>query len=143
MGGRRRRSVKKTRKMKGGNFYSVVGGDPELGGAGARVDAVPNLGLNGNGTPVDGGDYMMPQLGARRRRTGKKTRKGGRKSRASRASRKGRKTMRGGAGFYSIAGAGASYGGQGIAGMADYGGYSTKGPVTGGPTQGGDGVMHV
>ena len=119
--------------MRGG-FYSVSGGDPELGSAGAIVKAVENVPVGGDGTPMP--EAVMPKVGGRRRRTSKKSRKGG-KHRRGHKSRK----MRGGAGFYSIAGVGAGYAGKGAAGLADYGGYSTKGPVAGGPTQGGDGVM--
>jgi hypothetical protein len=130
--------------MRGGNMYSVMGGDPLLGSAGAVVGGVANLPYD----PVTGGvsavDYGMPsKTGGRRRRTGKKSRKGGRKSRASRASRKGRKTMRGGASMIGSANSGASFAGKGIAGMADYGGYASNVNGGGGPTQGGDGVYNV
>lgn len=134
-GGRRRRSSKR-KTMKGGAFYGFAGA-LDGGTNGAQWAGVSNDAID----PKTGAvipDYTMP--GGRRRR-GKKSRKGGRKSR--KVGRKGRKTMRGGAGYYSIAGVGAGYAGQGAGGLADYGGYSTKGPVAGGPTQGGDGVYRA
>ena len=126
----------KGRKMRGGNFYGF-GVDSGLGSAGAKWGSVENVAAKPDGTLVpNNGELAAPKVGGRRRRTSKK----GRKSR--RVSRR-RRTMRGGAGFYSIAGVGAGYAGKGAAGLADYGGYSTKGPVAGGPTQGADGVMRA
>lgn len=131
---RNSRVAKGKKVMRGGNFYSVVGGDSGLGTAGPRYDGVPNTGVDQSGNPVPDA-VMRGVTGGRRRRTGKK---GSRKGR--RVTRR-RRTMRGGAGYYSISGVGAGYAGQGAGGLADFGGYSTKGPVAGGPTQGGDGVM--
>ena len=135
-GGRRRRSMKKSRKMRGGNMIGF--GGPLAGTtAGAQWNAMANTANDHvTGGVVD--DFVAS--GGRRRRTAKKTKKGGRKSRAS---RKGRKTMRGGANMIGSANSGASFAGKGIAGMADYGGYAANVKGVGGPTQGGDGVYNV
>lgn len=143
MGGRRRRSSKtrKTRKMYGGNFYGFTT-DAGLGSAGAARPAVENVAANpvtGGLIPNDGSELNAPKLGGRRRRrkgTKKMTKKKGGK-------RRGRKTMRGGASYVSSAGVGASFRGEGVAGLGNYSAYGAKMPVAGGPTQGGDGVYQT
>lgn len=135
-GGRRRRSG---RKMRGGNMYGF-GGALNDGTNGAAWNAVPNNAVN----PVT--LQSMPEYGTtggRRRRTGKKvTRKGRRGTRKNRRVTRGRKVMRGGANWVSSAGVGASFGGDGVAGLGNYTAYAPKAP-TGGPVQGGDGVYKV
>jgi len=131
MGGRRRRTSKR-KTMKGGNFYGFDV-DNQIGSAGAARPAVPNPAVN-SATGAAIPEYATTGGRRRRRSSRKGTKKGARRMRR-------RRTMRGGAGFYSIAGVGAGYAGQGAAGLADYTGYSTKGPVAGGSTQGADGVM--
>ena len=128
MGGRRRRSGKKSRKMRGGNFYGVVGGDPQLGTAGARYDAVANAGAD----PVTGAPVPEMYGGRRRRRTSKKSRKGG-KHRRGHKSRK----MRGG---MSVGQVGYGFTGTGAGGLADAVQYNAN--VGGAPT-GADGVARV
>ena len=130
-GGRRRRSGKKSRKMRGGNMYGVVGGDPQLGTAGARYDAVANLPVNSATGAVSNVDYGMAG-GRRRRRTSKKSRKGG-KHRRGHKSRK----MRGGMTAGQV---GYGFNGTGEAGLAHAAGYNAN--VGGAPT-GADGVARV
>lgn len=139
-GGRRRRNgkIKKTRKaMRGGNFYSVVGGDSGLGTAGARYDAQPNSEVDyrtGGVVP----ESILPKTGGRRRGKGKKTRKG-------RKERKGRKTMRGGSsgpGWTSPGMVGYGYVGTGAGGIADAAPYPVNVP-RGGPQIGADGVSRT
>jgi hypothetical protein len=127
--------MKKTRKMRGGNMYGFGGA---LGGttAGPAWDAKANLPYNSATGRESNVDYGMPQTGGRRRKG-----KGSRKGKKTRKSR--RRTMRGGANMVGSANSGASFGGKGIAGMADYGGYAANVNGRGGPTQGGDGVYSV
>ena len=129
--GGRRRTMKKTRKMRGGNFYGGVS-DPYLGSAGLRYDAVANAGAD----PVTGAP--VPEMYGGRRRKGKGK---GKKTRKGRGSR--RRTMRGGANMVGSANSGASFAGKGIGGMADYGGYAANVNGRGGPTQGADGVYRA
>jgi hypothetical protein len=138
MGGRRRRSVKKSRKMRGGNFYGF-GVDPQIGSAGAAYPSVENLAANSaSGRLIpNNAELNATQLGGRRRR---RTRKGGRKSR--KVGRKGRKTMRGGANFYSPATAGGSFVGSGSAGLINLKHYDVNVPP-GGPAIGADGVSRT
>lgn len=131
MGGRRRRSGKKSRKMRGGNMYGVVGGDSQLGTAGARYDAVANLPYNSATGAASNVDYGMVG-GRRRRRTSKKSRKGG-KHRRGHKSRK----MRGG---MSVGQVGYGFTGAGVGGLADAVQYNAN--VGGAPT-GADGVARV
>lgn len=119
MGGRRRRNGK-TKKMRGGNFYGV--GAAIVPGA-IEYKAVANTGVN----PVTGA--VVPDMYGGRRRRSKKTKKGGRKSR--RTTRR-RRTMRGGATYVGSANSGASFSGKGVGGMADYGGYASNNPGSGG-----------
>jgi hypothetical protein len=130
MGGRRRRSVKKTRKMRGGNFYGF-GVDPQIGSAGAAYPSVENLAADSaSGRLVpNNAELNATQLGGRRRRAAKKTRKGGRKSK--KVGRKGRKTMRGGASYLGSANAGYGYTGTGAGGLADAVGYRANVPGPG------------
>jgi hypothetical protein len=129
-GGRRRRTAKGKKVMKGGDFYGFTG---PLGGttAGAGWGGVANTANDPvtGGVILDGGEMKAPKLGGRRRRTSKKTKKGGRKSR--KVGRKGRKTMRGGGwnpGVVNVAGAGYGYGGNSIAtsGPPDMVGYASR-----------------
>ena len=132
-GGRRRRSVKKTRKMRGGNFYGAAV-DPQIGSAGLAYPSVENVAADsatGRLIP-NGGELKATQLGGRRRRTSKKTRKGG-KHRRGHKSRK----MRGG---MSVGQVGYGFTGTGSAGLADAVGYNAN--VGGAPT-GRDGVSRV
>jgi hypothetical protein len=134
--------MKGKKVMKGGNFYGFKGALDGTG-AGADWNSVENLAATpaGNLLPNNGSELLAaPLAGGRRRRAGKKTRKGGRKGR--RMTRR-RRTMRGGANFHSITGVGAGYAGRGAGGLADFEGYSTKGPVPGGHAQGPDGVMQL
>jgi hypothetical protein len=137
MGGRRRRTG---RKQRGGNFYGVVGGDPALGSAGARYDAVSNDPVDQSGAAIP--EAVMPKVGGRRRRTGKKrmTRRGGRKSRRVMPRRK--RTMRGGASWYSPSVAGGAFVGNGSAGLPNLTGYSVN-TVAGGPVENFDGAMRT
>ena len=102
-GGRRRR----TRKMRGGNGYGFGGA---IAPGAAEWDA--------NMTSVPDGAPYKP-LGGRRRRS----RKGKGKSRRTR-----RRSMRGGG---SVGAVGASFGGTGSRGMADYLPYESRPPPTG------------
>ena len=135
-GGRRRRSgkVKKTKKMRGGNFYGFKGA---VGTNGADWGAVENLAAKPDGTilPNNASELLAaPIVGGRRRRgRGKKTRKGGRKSR--------RRTMRGGASWYSPRVAGGSFIGDGQSGLPNLTSYSVN-TAPGGPVEGFDGAMH-
>ena len=135
--GRRRRSTKKTRKMRGGNFYGPVGaiapGAMEWG-AKENVAADPKTGAL---IPNDGSEMQAPKLGGRRRRSSRKTKKGG-KHRKGHKSRK----MRGGASYVSSAGVGAAFKGEGVAGLGNYSAYASKVPA-GGPPQGADGVYRA
>jgi hypothetical protein len=118
MGGRRRRTG---RKQRGGNFYGVFGGDPQLGSAGARYDAIANPAVN-SATGGEISDYAMPGGGRRRRRGASKkrlTRRGGRKSRRVMPRRK--RTMRGGANSYNAAATGY--------GFSNPEGFTTSGPA--------------
>jgi hypothetical protein len=130
--------------MKGGNFYGPGGA---IAPGAMQWDAVANNGARPDGTILAGdADLSASKVGGRRRRTSKKTRKGGRKSRASRASRKvggrRRKTMRGGANFYSPSTAGGSFVGSGSAGLLNLKAYSVNTPA-GGPQIGADGVSRT
>jgi hypothetical protein len=118
MGGRRRRTSKR-KTMKGGNMYGF-GVDQGIGSAGAARPAVANPAVN-SATGAAIPEYTMP--GGRRRRKTRKSRKVTRKSRR-------RRTMRGGASYVGSANSGATFGGQGIGGMANYGSYNsnTSGP---------------
>jgi len=117
MGGRRHRSGKKSRKMRGGNFYGAAGaiapGAMQWAGV-ENVAATPDGALIANGSEMN-----PPKIGGRRRRVTKKTRKGGRKSR--RVHR--RRTMRGGV---SVGGVGYAFNGTGVAGLQNAAGYNTN-----------------
>lgn len=69
----------------------------------------------------------------RRHKKSKKAKKG--KSR--------RRTMRGGAGWQSVAPVGYGYTGTGARGLADATAYASKVPASGGPSQNADGAYHV
>jgi hypothetical protein len=115
-------------------MYSVAGGDPQLGTAGALYTNVGNPAVN----PATGGeipDYTMPGGGRRRRGT----RKG--RGRMSRMSRR-RRSMRGGASFAGAGQVGYGYAGTGSGGLANVAGYSVH-SAGGGPSIGADGVSRV
>lgn len=132
-GGRRRRGRKSrasrgSRKMRGGNFYGPGGA---IAPGAMQWDAVPNT-ANDPVTGAAKAEYAMP--GGRRRAGKKATRKGKKSRRTTR-----RRTMRGGANWVSSSGVGASFSGDGVAGLGNYSAYAPKAP-TGGPSQGADGV---
>lgn len=111
MGGRRRKSAKKTRrgrKLRGGAMYSFNQGTPIAVGA-AAVGGVNNTQFvnSATGEPIPND---AAKVGGRR-----KTRKASKKSRKSR-----RKSMRGGASQVSMGGTYASFQGSGSRGIADY-----------------------
>jgi hypothetical protein len=130
MGGRRRRSVKKSRKMKGGNFYGFAA-DPQIGSAGAARPSVENLAAD----PVSGrlipnnGELNATQLGGRRRRRTGKGKKATRKGKKVGGRR--RRTMRGGASYLGSANTGYGYAGTGSGGLADAVGYRSNVPGPG------------
>ena len=128
-GGRRRTR----RKMRGGNFYSF-GFDPQTGTGGAGFSAVENNAVDAKTGAVIP-DYAMP--GGRRRRGSRKSKKAVRKTKKGRS-----RKMKGGANWASVGAVGASYKGEGSAGMQSYSAYAAKAPV-GGPTQNPDGAYHV
>lgn len=130
MGGKRRKSGKKTRKMKGGMGYGFGG---TIGTAGAQWNSSWGGEVTKAGVPVyDTAD--RPAVGGRRRKSRK----------ASKKSRKGKKrTMRGGAQWQSAAGVGYGYTGSGSRGLADPTAYASKVPPAGGPSQNPDGAYHV
>ena len=120
--------------MKGGNFYGF-GVDPQIGSAGAAYPSVENLAADSTSGRLipNNAELNATQLGGRRRRrTSKKTRKGG-KHRRGHKSRK----MRGG---MSVGQVGYGFTGTGAAGLADAVGYNAN--VGGAPT-GPDGVARV
>ena len=121
-GSKRRGS--RTRKMRGGNMYGAEG--PIAAGA-MQWGAVANLPYNPATGGVSNVDYAMPGGRRRRGRTGK-SRKGRKHGR--RHTRR-RRTMRGGGSYVGSANAGYSYGGSGVAGMANYGGYGANLPGAG------------
>lgn len=130
MGGKRRKSGKKTRKMKGGMGYGFGG---TIGTAGPQWNSSWGGEVTKAGVPVyDTAD--RPAVGGRRRKSRK----------ASKKSRKGKKrTMRGGAQWQSAAGVGYGYTGSGSRGLADPTAYASKVPPAGGPSQNPDGAYHV
>ena len=107
MGGRRRRTVKKSRKMRGGNGYGVTASGVIAPGA---LEYVPN---NTSGGPVTPGPSSVS---------------GGRRRRKSRKTLRRRKSMRGGG---SISTVGAAFTGTGSRGIADYTAYAAKMPPGG------------
>jgi hypothetical protein len=134
-GGRRRgKKSRASRKMRGGNFYGAAV-DPQIGSAGLARPSVENVAADsatGRLIP-NNAELNATQLGGRRRRrTSKKTRKGG-KHRRGHKSRK----MRGG---MSVGQVGYGFTGTGAAGLADAVGYNAN--VGGAPT-GPDGVARV
>lgn len=133
----------KRRKMRGGNFYGAAV-DPQIGSAGLAYPAVENVAAKPTGVLIpNGGELNATQLGGRHRK-GHKTRKARKSTRKTRkVQKKSRRTrkMRGGASYVSSANVGAGYTGTGYAGIQNYVGYPANVPVTGGPTQGPDGVM--
>jgi hypothetical protein len=139
-GGGKRRGGRSRKAMRGGMYG--FGGALNGTTAGPDWTRVANLPYNSETGAPSNVDYGMAGGRRRRGRTGKKGTRKGKKSRASRRVGRRRRTMRGGSGYYSISGVGAGYYGQGAGGLPDFGGYSTKGPVSGGHTQGDDGVMN-
>lgn len=126
---------KKSRKMRGGNFYGFKGA-LDGGTNGASWGAVENVGVDKSGNPVP--DAVMPKVGGRRRvrRTSKKGTRKGRKHQRR------RRTMRGGASWYSPSNAGGSFAGKGTAGLISLDSYAVN-RAPGGPVEGADGVMRV
>ena len=138
-GRRRRRSVKKTRKMKGGAYG--FGGALDGGTNGALWTKMDNLAANAETGALIPNNLELNAIklgGGRRRRTGKgkkvtrKGRKGGRRH----------KTMRGGATQLVSSNGGAAFLGTGYGGLGNYGGYSVNQPG-GGPQIGADGVSRT
>jgi hypothetical protein len=130
MGGRRRRTQKKGKKMRGGMGYGMSG---TIGTAGALY--TPSWGgeVTKAGVPVY--DTLDPQRGSARR----KSRKGAKKSRKTRKTRK----MRGGAPWQSVGAVGYGYTGSGSRGLADATAYASKVPPSGAPSQNPDGAYHA
>lgn len=112
-GSRKRRGVIRHKKMRGG-MYSIEF-DPSIGTGAAGFKFVPNDAIDGAGNPIQ--EPIMPKVGGRRRRTGKKGTRKGKKSR--RVTRR-RRTMRGGAEWQSISGTRAEWMGDGSAGLPTF-----------------------
>lgn len=132
MGGRRRKTSRRSKKLRGGMGYGFGG---TLGTAGAQWDSSWGGEITKAGQPVY--DTADPQRGSSRRRSrkvSKKTKKGGRRH---------KKTMRGGASYQSVAGVGASFVGTGSRGLQDYVPYASKVAPSGGPTQNPDGAYRA
>lgn len=127
MGGRRRRTQKKRKAMRGGMGYGFGGA---MGTNGPVWDAAWGGEVTKAGTPVY--DTADPQRGSGRR-----------KSRRGKKSRKGKKTMRGGAQWQSAAAVGYGYTGTGSRGLADPTAYASKVPPSGAPSQNPDGAYRA
>jgi len=119
-GGRRKRSSKKSRKMRGGNFYGV--GSAIAPGA-IEYTAVPNLSANSSTGQLGPADTGAMNGGRRRHRRSRKGKslyqdifRGGKKSRKVTRRRK----MYGGASQFLPAKASAGFTGEGSRGLADY-----------------------
>ncbi len=128
MGGRRRKSVKKSksRKMRGGMGYGFTGA---IGTNGADYTSSWGGEVTKDGTPV---------LESAERATGGRRRKSKKASKKAKKSR--RKTMRGGANWQSTGAVGYGFTGNGSRGLADATGYASKVPPAGGPSQNPDGA---
>jgi hypothetical protein len=129
-GGRRRTSKKggkRRRTMRGGMGYGFGGA---MGTNGPVWSSSWGGEITKGGEPIYDTAERPPVTGGRRRKSKKAGKKGGRR----------RKTMRGGAQWQSVAPAGGGFTGQGSRGLADWGGYSSKVPVEGGPAQNPDGA---
>ena len=128
------RKTKSTKKRGGGGTCGIIGGkrrrvSRRMRGGAAGVGPAITVGTLENtyvdtASPVDPVTlaakpdlYDIPQRGARRR----KSRKGSKKS------RKGTRKMRGGANSISMGPTGHSFGGSGVAGMANYDQYTQPG----------------
>jgi hypothetical protein len=119
-GGRRRRSTKKSRKMKGGNFYGV--GAAIAPGVLERT-AVPNLSANSETGQLGPADTGAMNGGRRHRRSRKHSKKslyadifkGGRKRRTTR-----RRKLYGGANQMLPGNSSAGFTGEGSRGLANY-----------------------
>jgi hypothetical protein len=133
MGGRRRRAGRKTRKQKGGNFYSFGGGSGIVGVP--QVTAITNNGASTTGA-IPASD--ISQAGGRRRRgMSMKTMKrmlkkngmkvSGKKSTLTKRMKKAR-LMKGGAAQYLPAKASAGFVGTGERGLANVVDVSTPIP---------------
>ena len=165
MGGRRRKTSRRSKKLRGGMGYGFGG---TLGTAGAQWDSSWGGEITKAGQPVY--DTADPQRGSSRRRSKRggvdedpkplesipvdedpRNVDGGRRRRKSRKtskkSKKGgrrhKKTMRGGASYQSVAGVGASFVGTGSRGLQDYVPYASKVAPSGGPTQNPDGAYRA
>lgn len=132
-GGRRRRSTKKggcglggrrRKTMKGGMGYGFGGA---MGTNGPVWDASWGGEITKAGAPIYDTADRPPVTGGRRRKS-KKSKKGR------------RKTMRGGASWQTIAPAGGGFTGSGERGLANWSGYASKVPASGGPSQNPDGA---
>lgn len=128
MGGRRRRTQKKRKAMRGGMGYGFQG---PMGTNGPVWGAAWGGEVTKSGAPVY--DTADPQRGSGRRksRRGKKSKKG---------SRKGRRTMRGGAQWQSAGAVGYGFTGSGERGLAGATAYAAKVPPSGAPVQNLDGA---
>ncbi len=139
-GGRRRKTIKKSRKLRGGVFYGV--------GAAITPGALEYNAVSGSQPYSSATGSSIPDpyasdtaaKGGRRRKTKKSS-----KRKSKRSTRKSR--MRGGAGVYNAGAVGTGFTGavSGMPGSQTYGNYSAyaaKVPV-GGPTSGEDGVYRV
>jgi len=123
--GRKTRKVRRSRKLRGGMGYGFGGNT--IGTSGAQWDSSWGGEVTKAGEPVY--DTADPQRGSSRRRRVKKTK-----------SKKRSRKMKGGASYQSVGTVGASFTGEGSRGLADYTGYASKVPPSGGPAQGPDGV---
>ena len=132
-GGRRRKSKKVSRRrtMRGGMGYGFGGA---MGTNGPVWSSSWGGEITKSGEPIYDTADRPAVTGGRRRRSTKASKK------ASKQGGRRRKTMRGGAQWQSVAPAGGGFMGQGSRGLADWGGYSSKVPVDGGPLQGPDGA---
>jgi hypothetical protein len=129
MGGRRK-TQKKSKKLRGGMGYGFGG---TIGTAGPEWNSSWGGEVTKAGVPVY--DSADPQRGSARR----KSRKGAKKSRKTRKTRK----MRGGAQWQSVGAVGYGYTGSGSRGLADPTAYASKVPPSGAPSQNPDGAYRA
>ncbi len=125
--------------MRGGMYG--FGGPLNGTGAGPQWDNMGNPEVD-PATGAEVPESILRGQGGGRRRRGRTGKKGTRKGKKSRRVTRRRRTMRGGAQWQSIAGAGWGYGGQGIAGGITVEPYATKVDV-GAHSQNPDGGYHV
>ncbi len=110
--------------MRGG-MYST-GFDPSIGTGAAGFKFVPNDAVDGAGNPVP--EPIMPKVGGRRRRTGKKGTRATRKGKKSRRVTRRRRTMRGGGSSGMV---GYGFNGGGVAGLPNANVYPSNVPPPG------------